>query len=273
MRYDFIEYKPCKNNLGAFINLNLNTASKKQIVKVKKILEDYGVIFFRNQNLTSGQYIKFAKKFGECAKYPFLKGLDGYPEITIVKKKKNEKIMFGEGWHTDSSYTKRPPRYTMLYSIKLPKKGKGNTQFASQYKSYENLSKSYKNKLEKLRAIFSANGPISRTRNYRTAERGTGLNPKSIFAIHRIIKSNKFNKKKSLYLSPGHVTKIVGMKKKESNLLLKCLFKHQTKKKFIYSFKWSLNSLALWANQAVLHNPVNDFIGSERIMHRITIKY
>ena len=36
-------------------------------------------------------------------------------------------ILFGEGWHTDSTYTKEPPRFTMLYSIKSPPKGKGNT--------------------------------------------------------------------------------------------------------------------------------------------------
>ena len=62
----------------------------------------------------------------------------GY-SITVVEKKPNEKIMFGEGWHTDSTYTPQPPKFTMLYSIKTPEKGKGNTRFASQYLSYESL--------------------------------------------------------------------------------------------------------------------------------------
>ena len=63
------------------------------------------------------------------------------------------------------------------------------------------------------------------------------------------------------------------MNKKESSTLLKYLFKHQTKPHFVYSFEWEPNSLALWSNHAVLHNPVNDFTGSERLMHRITIQF
>ena len=41
---------------------------------------------------------------------------------------------------------------------------------------------------------------------------------------------------------------------------------------FIYSFEWEPNCLAIWSNYAVLHSPVNDFIGEDRIMHRITIE-
>ena len=44
------------------------------------------------------------------------------------------------------------------------------------------------------------------------------------------------------------------------------------KSKFIYSFEWEPNCLALWSNYAVLHSPVNDFTGVDRVMHRITIQ-
>ena len=102
-----INVKPCKNNIGAFIDTNLIEANNDIINKIKIALDEYGVVFFRNQNLDSYSYVQFAKKFGVCADYARLKGLDGYPEITIVEKKANEKIMFGEGWHTDSSYTQQ----------------------------------------------------------------------------------------------------------------------------------------------------------------------
>ena len=121
-----INIKPCKNNVGAFIDLDINLANYKIIAKIKEAVNEYGVIFFRKQKLTPENYIKFAKNFGKCADYPMLKGLEGYPEITVVEKKPNEEIMFGEGWHTDSTYTARPPKFTMLYSIKTPEKGKGN---------------------------------------------------------------------------------------------------------------------------------------------------
>ena len=59
-------------------------------------------------------------------------------------------------------------------------------------------------------------GPISKTRDSRTAEKGTGVDPKSLFEEHEIVRVNNQNNKKSLYLSPGHVTGIVGLKKEES---------------------------------------------------------
>ena len=98
---------PCKNNVGAFIDLDLNSVNVSNINIIKDAINDYGVLFFRNQNLSSKNYIKFSKNFGKCANYPMLKGLEDYPEITVVEKKPEEKLMFGEGWHTDSTYTQK----------------------------------------------------------------------------------------------------------------------------------------------------------------------
>ena len=53
--------------------------------------------------------------------------------------------MFGGDWHTDSSYLIRPPKFTILYSIKVPGSNLGGTHFACLYNSYNNLN----NKLKK----------------------------------------------------------------------------------------------------------------------------
>lgn len=269
--YQNIKVTPNKNNVGAIIEANLSNFNKEIIEEIKDTLAEYGVVFFRNQQLDSQTYINFAKAFGNLAEYPMLKGLDGFPEITVVEKKPDEQIMFGEGWHTDSTYTNEPPRFTMLYSIKTPEKGKGNTLFASQYRSYETLDNEMKEKLKNLKAVFSADGPISKTRKNRVDEKGTGIDPKSLSAIHPIIKENERNKKKSLYLSPGHAIKICDLDEQESKNLMQQLIDHQTKDEFIYGFEWEPNCLALWSNYAVLHNPVNDF-NAHRVMHRITIQ-
>ena len=269
--FDNIKVIPNKNNVGALIETELSKFNDKMINEIKDLLADYGVVFFRNQNLDSKTYIQFAKEFGELADYPMLKGLEGYPEVTVVEKKPDEQIMFGEGWHTDSTYTKEPPRFTMLYSIKTPEKGKGNTMFASQYRSYETLDDQIKKRINGLKAVFSADGPISKTRQNRVSEKGTGIDPKSLSAIHSIVKENERNKKKSLYLSPGHVIKICDLEESESKKLMKELFDHQTKDEFIYGFEWEPNCLALWSNYSVLHNPTNDF-NEHRVMHRITIQ-
>jgi taurine dioxygenase len=36
-------------------------------------------------------------------------------------------------------------------------------------------------------------------------------------------------------------------------------------------FSWRVGSLALWDNRCTQHNPVNDYHGFRRLMHRITL--
>ena len=55
------------------------------------------------------QDFDFARRFGEVVEYPFLKGLDGFPEITPVIKLEHEKVNFGGLWHSDTAYLDHPP--------------------------------------------------------------------------------------------------------------------------------------------------------------------
>ena len=146
-----------KKNIGAEIILNLKDISNEEISAIKKALNKYGMIYFRNQKLTSKLYIKFAKYFGKLATYPRLKGLNKkFPQITVVQRKSTDKgPSFGEQFHTDSIYTEKPPRFTMLYSKLVPKKGKANTEFCSQYLAYEEVPNSIKKKFKTIKGKYS----------------------------------------------------------------------------------------------------------------------
>ena len=126
---------PKKGNVAAQIHCDLNNLTNYELTKIKSALNNYGLVYFKKQELSSKNYLEFAKKFGILASYPRLKGLNSkYPKITVVERKSSDKgPSFGEQFHTDSSYTKKPPRFTMLLSKKVPKKGIANTDFSSQY--------------------------------------------------------------------------------------------------------------------------------------------
>jgi taurine dioxygenase len=40
---------------------------------------------------------------------------------------------------------------------------------------------------------------------------------------------------------------------------------------FTCRFSWQPASIALWDNRCAQHNPVNDYHGYRRVMHRITL--
>ena len=257
-----------KNNVAAKINCDLNKLKSFELKKIKSALNNFGLVYFRNQRLSSKSYLNFAKKFGVPANYPRLKGLNSkYPKITVVERKASDRgPSFGAQFHTDSSYTKKPPRFTMLLSKLVPSRGIANTEFSSQYLAYKNLPNKIKKKLINLKATFSSAGPISVTRLDRENEKGK--ENKELKANHKIIR--KINKKFTIYCSPGHFKKFVSKNIKYSKGLKKFLFKHQVKKKFQYSLEWEKNQLAIWDNRSMLHQ-ATPFKGN-RIMHRITIQ-
>ena len=115
---------PGKKDIGAQISCNIKKINKNNLKKIKSALQKYGMLYFRKQKLNSKSYIKFAKNFGQLANYPRLRGLNRkYPKITVVQRKLSDRgPSFGEQFHTDSIYTKKPPRFTMLFSKLVPKK-------------------------------------------------------------------------------------------------------------------------------------------------------
>ena len=258
---------PNKKNIGAEIIVNLKDITNKDILKIKKALNKYGMLYFKEQKLTSKLYIKFAKYFGNLANYPRLKGLNKkFPQITVVQRKSTDKgPSFGEQFHTDSIYTKNPPRFTMLLSKLVPKKGKANTEFSSQYLAYRELPNSIKKKIKNLKVNYSSEGPISITTKERVKEKGKKI--KELKSSHKIIK--KISSNYSIYCSPGHFIDFNSKIKNQEKLKI-FLFNHQKKKKFQFSLPWEKNQLAIWDNRSMLHQ-ATPFKGN-RIMHRITIK-
>ena len=122
-----------------------------------------------------------------------------------------------------------------------------------------------KKKLDKIKGIYSSDGPISVTTKERVEEKGVMI--KELRSSHKIIR--KVNSKYTIYCSPGHLMSFSSNFKNQDKLK-KFLFNHQVKKKFQYSLQWEKNQLAIWDNRSMLHQ-ATPFKGN-RIMHRITIQ-
>src|SRR3546814_7327652 len=117
----------------------------------------------------------FAGRFGEPVAYPFVKGLDEYPEITPVLKREDDRSNFGGLWHSDTVYQQAPPMGTILYGIEIPPYG-GDTEFANQYLAYEALSAPLRRFLDGLTAVHaSGKGAVQKTRSEAMKRAPSGL--------------------------------------------------------------------------------------------------
>jgi taurine dioxygenase len=271
-RYRHIEVHRIAGALGAEIRgVDAARAPGDEVIaEIRQALLDHLVIFLRGQRLAPRELLAFAARFGRPMEYPQLKGLPECPLVTPVVKLEHERENFGGVWHSDTSYLERPPMGSLLYAVETPPYG-GDTLFASQYAAYESLSEGLQALLAQLAGVnSSAKAEVSRTREDRLRDAGTEL--KVLAGVHPVVRTHPETGRKALYVNYGHTTKFEGWSEAESAGLLDYLFRHQVRPEFTCRFHWEPGSLAFWDNRCAQHNPVNDYHGHRRVMHRVTLE-
>ena len=227
------------------------------------------MVFFQDQDLTPSTFREVAGRFGTPVEYPFVRGLPGFPEIIEVLKREEERSNFGGIWHSDTSYLEEPPMGSLLLARELPPYG-GDTLFANQYLAFEALSEGLQRTLLGLRGVnTSAKADVSRTREDRVKDSGSA--PRDYAAEHPAVRTHPETGRRALYVNVAHTARFAGWTEEESAPLLHHLFAHQVKPEFTCRFRWEPGSIAFWDNRAAQHNPVNDYHGFRRLMHRITL--
>ncbi len=268
-----LEIKPIAGALGAEIHgVDLSRElDADAMAEIRRIWLKYNVVFFRGQELTSAQYMAFARRLGKPVEYPFVKGLEGFPELTAVMKLEHEKVNFGGVWHADTTYLPNPPMATMLLAREIPPYG-GDTLFANQYLAYETLSETMRSIVDELVAVnMSSLADVSKTREDRIASDGRPEAKKEYVSEHPAVKVHPETGRRALYVNVAHTARFRGMTDAESKPILEYLFQHQIRPEFTCRFVWQVGSIAFWDNRCTQHNPVNDYHGYKRVMHRITL--
>jgi len=267
-----LEVKRIAGALGAEISgVDLSEPlSSATVAEIRTAWLEHLVVFFRDQPLSLEAFLAFARQLGTPVEYPFVKGLDEHPEIITVAKYPHETSNFGGIWHSDTAYLAQPPMATMLVAREIPDHG-GDTMWANMYAAYEALSPGMKSMLEGLKAVSSsALADVSKTREDRIRDQDGGED-EVFLAEHPVVRTHPETGRKALYVSVAHTERFVGMTAPESKPLLDFLCQHAVKPEFTCRFQWQVGSLALWDNRCAMHNPINDYQGSTRILHRITL--
>ena len=263
-----MQVKRIAGALGAEIH-GVDLSTDAPVEAIRRAFLEHQVIFFRDQRLTPAQLMAFARRMGKPVEYPFVKGIEGFPEVIEVKKLEHERHNFGGIWHSDTAYLEIPPMGSMLLAREVPPFG-GDTLFASQYLAYESLSQGMRRLLDGLIGVnSSAKADVTRTREDRVKEQEGPF--KTFEAEHPVIRTHPETGRKALYVNVAHTVRFKDMTDEESAPLLGFLFEHQTKPEFTCRFQWRVGSLAFWDNRCTQHNPVNDYHGYRRIMHRVTL--
>ena len=267
-----VEILPQSSCIGAEIRgLDLSgELSEAMIEQVNQAFLDHQVLFFRDQHLSPQAYNDFAQRFGSLQEYMFADGMEGFPCITEIVKTETETESFGSFWHSDSTYTERPPKITMLYARQVPDRG-GDTLFSDMYAVYGALSAGMKSTLESLQAVNSAS-VVPRDEDIYEMVKSKNSELSSQSAIHPVIRTHDETGKKSVYVNGIHTLQFAGFTREESLPLLTYLYQLVMCPEFCLRLGWQADTLAMWDNRCTQHYALNDYHGYRRVMHRIIVE-
>jgi taurine dioxygenase len=261
--------------------------SDEQFDEVRHALFRHKMIYLRNQKLTHNDQEAFSLRFGPFAEDAYTQGVAGHRNVHPLIKEADDpsKMVFGEGWHTDSPFLREPPSITILYSIQVPPFG-GDTTWANSALAYAMLSETYRQMIDGLKVRFSlrdvlksvheavevSDSPIGRLAATRDNQQlSDDLVRKIKGNAHPMVRTHPVSGEKALYVDSAYAVGIEGMVPEESAPILAYLAEHLTQPAFTCRLRWDPNTLALWDNRLCVHQAYNDYQGSRRELYRTTV--
>lgn len=252
-----------------------------QVQSIRKAMDEYAMLVFRNQPLTETEQLNLAKSFGpldlglkklkqrpdrlehhELADLSNVRDEGGLVDRTDPKIVSN---IANQLWHSDSSFQKPAAEYSMLAAVRVPDNG-GETEYADSRAAYDALSDAMKAEIADLQAehyVLHSRFLLGYT-DYTEAQKNT-IPP----AVWPLVRTHPGSGRKVLFVS-SHARLIEGWTLAEGRMLLLDLLEHATQREFVYRHQWQPNDLVIWDNRCTLHRGRRFDFAQPRELRRAT---
>jgi len=270
--YQRIGVTPLTGTIGAEIsNLDLREPlAEEAMQEVRRALLEWRVIFFRDQDITTEDHLRFARWFGDLEVHPFAPEKPGYPEVlTIVHDESSpgkENV-----WHSDVTWRLEPSLGSVLRALETPAYG-GDTLFCDMAAAYNGLPDPLKAKIDGLTALHDF-------KNFRKGLFAKGASDAQVAEFderypnpnHPVVRTHPETGEKSLYVNRAFTKQINGLDAAESEEILELLYAQARVPEYQCRFQWRDNSIAFWDNRACQHYAASDYWPQRRSVERVTI--
>jgi alkyl sulfatase len=240
------------------------------IAKIRSALLRHRVVFFRDQHIEAERHLAFASRFGEItAGHPTLSAETGQPAILDLDSLEGGRAA---AWHTDNTFTDRPPAFSILRSVVIPACG-GDTVWASTVAAYEHLPQPLRDFADQLRVVHTNAPDIASTVTY--TDEATRLHDEefesTIFETeHPLVRVHSETGERSLMLG-GFAQRIVGLNGRDSRQVISLLQNWVPTPENTVRWHWRQGDVAMWDNRATQHYAVNDYGNIHRVVKRVTV--
>jgi alpha-ketoglutarate-dependent taurine dioxygenase len=236
-------------------------------------LEDAGVLVFPGLGLDPQAQVAFCRRLGEVdhssdGHHP----VAGVYPITLDTSKNSSAAYLRAtfDWHIDGCTPIRdeyPQKATVLSAVQVAERG-GETEFASAYGAYDELSDEEKDRLASLRVVHSLEASQRRVTADPSPEEVARWRSRATHE-HPLVWTHRSGRR-SLVLGAS-ADYIVGMDRAEGRALLADLLERATSADTVYSHNWSVGDTVIWDNRGVLHRAAPYDASSPREMLRTTV--
>ena len=236
-------------------------------------LEENGVLVFPGLQLNPEAQVAFCRRLGAVDH-----SSDGHHPVAgiypiTLDKSKNASAAYLRAtfdWHIDGCTPMNdecPQMATVLSAVRVADRG-GETQFASTYAAYDELSDEDKQRVESLRVVHSLEASQRRVTPDPPPEELARWRARPTHE-HPLVWTHRSGRK-SLVLGAS-ADYIIGMVPDEGRALLADLLDRSTTADKVYSHTWSVGDTVIWDNRGVLHRAAPYAPDSEREMLRTTV--
>lgn len=239
------------------------------VAAIRDALLEHKVLFFRGQHhLDDEGQVGFARLFGEVELDPRQRGTGPGGQMIELDSHFGGKA---PAWHTDATYTGRPPAITMLRTVMLPPYG-GDTAWANTAAGYQNLDPELRELADGLRVLHSTEHLDRRRREARRAAAGEPPVPEpgrpAFTTEHPVVRVHPETGERALVLG-AFVMRILDTD--DSDNMLDQFQQRVTKLENTVRWQWALGDVAMWDNRATQHYAIHDYGDHRRKIRRCVI--
>jgi alpha-ketoglutarate-dependent taurine dioxygenase len=236
------------------------------IAELRQALLDYKVLCFRDQSITAGQHVAFARRFGPLEVHPFIPANGEFPELVRFAKSADVGG-YENGWHSDVSWRAVPSMAAVLHAVAVPPTG-GDTLFADMYAAYEGLGDDMKARIDGLVAVHDH---VSSFGHQVPADQRDEIRKQFPPVEHPVVRTHPETGRKLVYVNRFFTSHIVGMDAAESRTLIEALSRTADTIEYQCRIRWTPDAVVMWDNRAVQHYACSDYWPSVRVMERASI--
>ncbi len=230
--------------------IDVAAAAPPAIAELGTLVSRHRVGVIRDQHVDDAAFVAFLRALGELTFTPGETPVAGAPNLNLISnvgRATPPRSVF----HTDTSYVARPPAFTALRAVRLPRAG-GTTIFSDQVRAARSLP-------ARFRAALSG----------RTVRHGLTAAGASDAQRHPLFRRHPVTGEVALFLStPERCSELSGVDSATSARAIAALYRHSIRPAHLYRHSWRAGDILIWDDRVTMHRADHTDVDGDRVLHR-----